>query len=534
MKFKLKSFVIVALSTMAMLTLTTAEARRGGGGFSSSRSFSRPSYSSKPSRSYSAPKSTSTSTFSKTKSATKTTNVKFNAKKGAVKNSRFNKKSGFDKNKSVVAANAHKAQVAKFKKPPTVAKLDSASTKRYSSNSYVKSSYGYDRSTRLDRRSTYYNSYTPHSYAYNSSPSFGMWDSIALWYMLDNIGNRNQYAMMYNHQNDPGFQEWRREANRLSADNAELKAQLAMMDKNVSSMKGTPINESYVPEGMDADILLSDKVANGIKPTLNVCSGSVNGSYSTYAYKMKAALPDFIVNVIHTNGSNENILAVDSNKCDITLTQRDAYDIYTMCSNANAELKALCNQRGIVFNKGTQLNFTRVANAGYDSIIGVCDKDTNWLSDSKKVALVQNGGDVLTWSNFAIEFEMIADIDVLKTNSMAQSLQAVKEGKANCALLVVNPHAKIIKNLDKHIGKDMNIVNVVNPLIGKIEDPVGKAVYRKQTIDEDVFGRAAEKHSSGWSDVISTFSVPVDVIISNKYNTSLTAKIKSKISNIKL
>ncbi|MBF0320047.1 MAG: hypothetical protein HQL01_09650 [Nitrospirae bacterium] len=139
---------------------------------------------------------------------------------------------------------------------------------RYGSNPIVSRSRGYDQNTYAYRRDNFYtaNNYQPPQYAFMGAPSFGMWDAMFLWFMLDHISDRNYSRMYYNHQNDPDFKKWRQEADKLSGENAELKAKLASLDKQVAELKGEPLDPTYMPPGMDADIALNKKVVDKANP----------------------------------------------------------------------------------------------------------------------------------------------------------------------------------------------------------------------------------------------------------------------------
>ncbi|MEO5360500.1 MAG: hypothetical protein H7843_08630 [Nitrospirota bacterium] len=139
---------------------------------------------------------------------------------------------------------------------------------KYTGNPIVNRSRGYDQNTRVYRRDNFYTTYNyqPPQYAFMGAPSFGMWDAMFLWFMLDHISDRNYSRMYHNHQNDPDFQKWRQEADKLSGENAELKAKLANLDKQVSELKGEPVDPSYIPPGVDADIALNKKVVEKAQP----------------------------------------------------------------------------------------------------------------------------------------------------------------------------------------------------------------------------------------------------------------------------
>jgi cell division protein FtsB len=93
-----------------------------------------------------------------------------------------------------------------------------------------------------------------------------MWDAMFLWFMLDHASDRNYSRMYYNHQDDPDIRRWRQETEKLSGENAELKAKLASLDKQVAGLKGQPVDPTYIPPGVDADIVLNKKVIETAHP----------------------------------------------------------------------------------------------------------------------------------------------------------------------------------------------------------------------------------------------------------------------------
>lgn len=157
----------------------------------------------------------------------------------------------------------YEAERSKYKSKDTATNYSG-----YTSNPVVNRSRGYDQNTYAYRRDNFYTTYTyqPPRYVYMSAPSFGMWDAMFLWFMLDHASDRNYSRMYYNHQNDPDFQRWRQETDRLSGENAELKVKLANLDKEVAELKGEPVDQTYIPPGVDADIALNKKVLDAANP----------------------------------------------------------------------------------------------------------------------------------------------------------------------------------------------------------------------------------------------------------------------------
>ncbi|EKO40990.1 MAG: hypothetical protein B193_0281 [Solidesulfovibrio magneticus str. Maddingley MBC34] len=93
------------------------------------------------------------------------------------------------------------------------------------------------------------------NYAYQSAPSFGLWDAMFLWFMLRQA---NGPSFMYNHQGDPGVQAFRQEADKLAASNADLKKQLADMDAKIDQMRkdGRPVDPKSL-DGVDPSVALA-------------------------------------------------------------------------------------------------------------------------------------------------------------------------------------------------------------------------------------------------------------------------------------
>jgi hypothetical protein len=108
------------------------------------------------------------------------------------------------------------------------------------------------------QRKVTYGGYQPPPYAYGSYSSFGMWDAMFLWFMLDNMNQRQYSEHYYHHRDDPGMKKWREEAEKQAKDNDELKAKLAALDQKVESMKGTPKDPSYIPPDAGAVVLAKD------------------------------------------------------------------------------------------------------------------------------------------------------------------------------------------------------------------------------------------------------------------------------------
>jgi hypothetical protein len=84
-------------------------------------------------------------------------------------------------------------------------------------------------------------------YAYSSPRRFGVWNALFLWFLLDHLSTPGNAAFFYNHQNDPGYREWRAQADRQAQDNPTLKAKLDQLDSDLAARQGQPRDPNYLP-----------------------------------------------------------------------------------------------------------------------------------------------------------------------------------------------------------------------------------------------------------------------------------------------
>jgi len=541
-KIMLTAFMaaFVAGSFAPVVSITSeAEAK----GFSSSRSFSRSSYrsSSKSSSrkmfsSYSSKKSSkSKKSFStKNKSGTSQNGKKFSTSKKAAstKFTGSKKTSGF---KTVAAGkqtrqakNTLKAQRSKFKK---VSYTPTGQSRRPTSSSYKKS-YGqrksyqraasYDRSTYYSRRNQYYGSYQPPMYVYNSSPSYGMWDTIFLYSMLSSMNNNNASRFAYNHQNDADYQQWRREADRLSQDNAELRAQLAQIDAGSSTYKGQAINPDYIPDGIDADIAMSQEVLASQKPIMRVCVGSNSGTYfRVTAGVLMQSINSVKIVPVTTSGTGEILDNIANGKCDAGFVQGDGYWNYIEAKETDS------------------LPFELVATPYKEAVHLICNADgpsaITKLSAKNKVWFPARSGAAETWKNFIGEEEDYSKVQtVLNTPSMKvasyeEAITKVRNDKNSCAMYVGAPNAsKFVRNVEAAAKKsNLVLIDINDNDLNDTTDPSGRAVYKFGAIK----GYKQLNRNGGCygycSGDIESLYVNADFIVANKWKDANTSSYSS-------
>lgn len=119
------------------------------------------------------------------------------------------------------------------------------------------SGFGY---TLPPARQSYYGGWgwSPSPYMYAAPRSFGVWDAMFMWFMLDTLTRPSHAAFFHDNQNDPGYQQWRAEADRQAKDNAELRAKLDQLDQQLAAQKGQPREPGKIPADVPADVVKAE------------------------------------------------------------------------------------------------------------------------------------------------------------------------------------------------------------------------------------------------------------------------------------
>ncbi len=108
----------------------------------------------------------------------------------------------------------------------------------------------------VSRNNDWYSSrgWAPSSYYTNGPRSFGVWDGLFLWSLLSNLNRSGSTDWFSNHRDDPGYQQWRQEAERQAATNAELKQRLDELDRQLAAKQGQPADPAYLPPDVPPEV----------------------------------------------------------------------------------------------------------------------------------------------------------------------------------------------------------------------------------------------------------------------------------------
>jgi len=487
---------------LVMPHLADARGRSSSRSFSSSRSRSSSSSSffSRSSR-----KSPSSSRSYRSKTATKKKTVKSssgrsygrkstNVSKAASK-SRVNRNIGIKKAK----VNS-KLSLNKFKTKSNPKTTPSYKSVR-SNNKVVGRIATRTSPTRLrtyhSRRETYYSSYRPPAYVYHSSSSFGAYDAMFLWMMLDRPTNHSSY---YHHQRDPGFQEWRREANKQAATNAELRAKLAALDKSVVGMKGTKVDPSFVPAGMDADLMLSEQVITSLNKELtsiNLATATHGNNYWNLGSLIKRN-SDVTVNITTSAGSMENLKNLVAGKVDAAIVQADAFKVWKKENPG----KTLVSQQAPLYREYVHILANR--KGGVKEITDLTKKHTIYVA--------KDSGSEVTWKAFGIENSRYKNI-TMKYATPSEALLKVAGEPNSLMVFVSGLNSKFIKTANKY-GDRVKLIKLDDNSLDDAVDQFGNKIYTFSIIP----GSTYKKLQDGLIlTKVKTLSVDAVLVLSNKW-----------------
>ena len=347
-------------------------------------------------------------------------------------------------------------------------------------------------------------------YAFRSYPSFGMWDALIMWSMLDMMSGRRHYAMAHHHANDEGYKEWRGEAERLAEDNEELRAKLDELDRQVATLEGTPRNPDYLPPGVTPAIALAAEVvatADPNQPRITVSTGVENGNYHRFGQILQSHLPDFDVTLAPTAGSEENLNNLVQNDVDAILVQSDILNAY-LRKNAGAEDR-LVGLQSTLYTEYVQL----IVNED-GGIASISDLDSN-----AHIVYVgpQGSGTHRAWEGFVLQDPRYGDFTT-RFASYEDALSQVSTDPSAVMLFVAGLNSELLKEADKQYGSQLSMVAVDEHYFSTAVDQFGNTIYEVASIPHETYPDLQEGWLFGFLDSsVETLTVDAVLILSKQW-----------------
>ena len=428
--------------------------------------------------------------------------------------------SGFDRGAerqlSSQSYNRYRAEQDRFKAPPQgtlTGASDYAKNPLYSANAGRYRNYDQAYAERDVWRNAH--PWAPSPWAYHSAPSFGMWDALFLWMVLDKINEPSHAAVAYNNANDPGFQAWRAEANRLAASDAELKAKLDVMDAKLTAMQGQPQKPGALPDGVPAAVALAPAVmvADPGGKALVMGTGGESGYYYPFCQGaggmqgLRGHLQEFEVECKVTNGSMENLDGLAAGAFDAIMVQSDIFNDW-LGAHPGVRLDAL---KSTIYQEHVQLLANERAKIG-----GLAD-----LDPKRHVLYLVGSGAQKTWDSFAALNPRYAEFDragrLRRVPSDLQVLEAVA-GNPEAAMLFVSAiNTKFLHIANDRFGDKLDLVPVSDSRLAGLLDRTGHPVYAVSDIPSGLYPKLQKSRWFGLTSSVASLSVGAVFILSEHW-----------------
>lgn len=117
--------------------------------------------------------------------------------------------------------------------------------------------YGQYGTARTANRSGWFNDRgwsTPPQTSFGANRSFGAWNGFFLGALLSNLGRTGSGDWFHNNQNDPGYRQWRAEADRQAQSNPELSGRLNELDRQLAERDSQPRTPGALPPDIPAEV----------------------------------------------------------------------------------------------------------------------------------------------------------------------------------------------------------------------------------------------------------------------------------------
>ncbi len=367
---------------------------------------------------------------------------------------------------------------------------------------------GRTRNDYWQRRDGFYGGWDTPGYVYMGAPRYGMFDGLFLGYMLGHAFTPHYSAFAYHHQNDPGMKEWMAEMESQATENAEIKAQLDALKAEMAKLEGTPIDPTYLPIGVDPDMVFAPEVVRSLAPTFKLCTARAEGNYHRFGEIVKQQAGDrVLIEIVNTNGSMQNLEFMENGTCDGAYVQRNAFGVYA--------------ER----NPSGGFKFERVATPAVEFAHMICNRDSDIddvgdLPGKTLLVDVVGSGTELTWSEFVYMDDTYAAVNTRNVGGTT-ALNRVANGEADCMLFVASLNTQLLQRANS-LGDDVVLVPVndwdFNDMEyghGKLfqghQDPSGEDVYVFLDIPDDQY---PEIQDGLIFSEVETLTVPVDMVAS--------------------
>ena len=89
--------------------------------------------------------------------------------------------------------------------------------------------------------------------------NFGLWSGVFLGYLLSNLGRAGATDFFHNHQDDPGYRDWRAQAEQQAQADPEIRRQLDELDRRLAERRDQPRDPNYLPPDVPPEVAMAPR-----------------------------------------------------------------------------------------------------------------------------------------------------------------------------------------------------------------------------------------------------------------------------------
>jgi TRAP-type uncharacterized transport system substrate-binding protein len=406
-------------------------------------------------------------------------------------------------------------QQAAFKTPPP--KLETpAATAAWARQSVEAAGPRPTPSVYYVERDHYYGSlgWQPPVYVHYGAPSYGIWDALFLWSILD-----LHHDWAYYHRDDPAYEAWRRDADRLAQDNADLRAKLAAMDRDVAAMKEkqAPPDPNYLPPGVKPGVALAAEVVTGVTaPKLAFAAGTPGSTYMSLCNKLKAnAAATLEIDCRSTAGSRENVMDYLARKDQAIFATADIIDwaLRARSYGGNApktfgryQLTAYSEAMFLLVNKESSIHKVSDLKPGATLYVGPAGSGAEVSYEN-----LAHHASKRSWVVFQAHNAQYESVRI-ENAPYPEAIRTVAKDRDAVMLVMMPGHSEFMSRVDRESDDRVRLVSMSgDPSFAKVTDREGNYVYHECALDGGLYPNLLGAGS------VRTLCVPAIVVVSGDW-----------------
>ncbi len=365
-------------------------------------------------------------------------------------------------------------------------------------------------------RDRYYGSagWQPPVYVHYGAPSYGIWDALFLWSILD-----LHHDWAYYHQDDPAYEAWRHDADRLAQDNADLRAKLAAMDRDVAAMKEkqVPSDPNYLPPGVKPEVALAAEVVTGVAaPKLAFATGTPGSTYLMLCDKLKAnAAATLEIDCRGTAGSKENVMDYVEGKNQAIFATADVIDwaLRALSTGGNRpktfgryQLTAYSEAMFLLVNKSSAIHSVGDLKPGATLYVGPAGSGAEASYEN-----LAHHASKRSWVFFQAQNTQYESVRI-ENAPYPEAIKAVAGDRGAVMLVMMPGHSEFMSQVDREFGDSVRLVSMSgDPSFAKVTDRDGNFVYHECTLEGGLYPKLLGAGS------VRTLCVPAIVVVSGNW-----------------